>query len=340
MGKVEGSANLPVNPSLSLTLDSLCTVMEVRRISGPSRFVSELPRAAESLSGGGAWKPVTPDLGEAGAGRMARHLDRVRRAAPALFDRVGLAPARELETAGFEFRSANTFPASVGIASSASSFAAATLATAQASAEDPDAFARAYDRDPSLRRSLASLAREGSGSSCRSFEGPWVRWEGESAAEARSAMPAMSDLVLVVGRSAKTVSSSEAHARVRSSPLWQGRAERAASRLRELESALAAGDVATVSRIAWSESWEMHSLFHTASEPFTYWEPGSVAVLRGLAPRIGQGPDAPIVTMDAGANVHVLVRSERRDEWIQRLRGEFPGLDVLWDDQGPGARLL
>ena len=126
-------------------------------------------------------------------------------------------------------------------------------------------------------------------------------------------MPALSDIVLIIGRSAKSVSSSEAHALVRTSPLWEGRTERVAARLGALESAFSEGDLIEVSRIAWAETWEMHSLFHTSAEPFTYWEPGSVRALQWLRPWIAHGGAnhdevPPIVTMDAGANVHVLVR--------------------------------
>lgn len=344
MGKVESGAgaNLPANSSLSMTLDSLCTVMEVSRTPGAAggRFVAELPRDAATAGGAGTWKPCVPDLGAKGIERMGRHLERVRSEAPALLARFDLAPAADLAGSGFEFRSANTFPASSGIASSASSFAAATLAGLQACASDGAAFARAYAGELELRRAIARLSRQGSGSSCRSFEGPWVLWEHDSAAEVRTAMPELSDLVLVIGKSAKSVSSSQAHALVRTSPLWEGRVDRVASRLRSLEAALGEGDLSEVSRIAWAETWEMHSLFHTCADPFTYWEPGSIRALQWLRPWIAQGPASPIVTMDAGANLHVLVPSESRAEWLARLKAAFPSTELLWDSQGRGARLL
>lgn len=111
-------------------------------------------------------------------------------------------------------------------------------------------------------------------------------------------------------------------------------------RLADLEAALAEADLVTVSRIAWSEFWEMHSLFHTCSEPFTYWEPGSLEVLNTFSREWKSVPNPPIVTMDAGANVHVLVPQSEKAKWLETLKKAFPKYSILADDEGTGARFL
>lgn len=339
MGKDDAGANVPANGSLSLTLDSLRTVAEVRVLRGPpvSRWVAELPAAARGLDGA-----RVPPLSEAAAARACRHAERVRAQAPDLLARHGVRARSGLEDVALELRTANTFPAAAGVASSASSFAALTLAASAALAEDLDAFQRAYANRPAFRQELAALSRQGSGSSCRSFDGPWVRWDqdGASALRAGNRMPAMTSLVLLVAQGPKAVASSDAHRLVRTSPLWHGRVERVAARLGLACAALARGDLRELARIAWTEMWEMHSLFHTCAEPFTYWEPASLEALRWFAPHIGAGEAPPIVTMDAGANVHCLVPSADADAWAARLREAFPARGLLEDRQGPGASLV
>ena len=64
----------------------------------------------------------------------------------------------------------------------------------------------------------------------------------------------------------------------------------------------------------------MHSLFHTADPPFTYFEPGTMGVLGFLAPFVA-GEKPPIVTLDAGPNVHLFVPLDERAQWRARLAG-------------------
>lgn len=99
------------------------------------------------------------------------------------------------------------------------------------------------------------------------------------------------------------------------------------------------GDFAGVSRAAWAEMWEMHSLFHTSAPPFSYWLPGSVSVLNTLRPWIEAGENL-MVTMDAGPNVHVLVPTAEASSWRARLAQALPGMELLEDQQGQGASLL
>jgi diphosphomevalonate decarboxylase len=300
---------------------------------GHDRWVAELPRA-RFPQGRGVRAPEVPRLSDSGVARVLRHVERVRAALPSLLAPYGL----RTRAGACELRAANTFPAASGIASSASSFAAITLATVAALSADPRAFARAYEGETELKRALARLSRQGSGSSCRSFEGPWVLWERESAAALQTQLPAMTDFVLIVAGQAKSVSSSEAHRRVKTSPLWSHRTDRAGDRVRTLEASLGEGNVAEIARVAWAEFWEMHSLFHTCAESFTYWEPGTLEALKWLEPHVRQ-PDPPIVTMDAGPNIHILVPTAKADAWRTLLTTAFKG-EILEDRSGQGATLL
>jgi diphosphomevalonate decarboxylase len=337
MGKSDAGLNLPENSSLSMTLNHLCTIAEISATgsSGSVRWSSSgLRKASPEFA-----HASVPMLTDAGQARVVRHVERVRSALPGIFERARLTLRRGFQSEGLEIRAANTFPPASGIASSASSFAAITLATAAACAEDPDAFRKSFAGE-ALKRDLARVSRQGSGSSCRSFEGPWVLWEDGDAAAVSTRMPAMAHFVILVSSEPKKVASSEAHRLVRTSPLWDGRVERALDRTRMLLSALSERDLASISRIAWTEAWEMHSLFHTCASPFSYWEPGTIAALQFLSGFIGSTESSPIVTLDAGPNVHVMVPREFQPEWRRRLSEAFGERVILEDGEGKGAELL
>ena len=335
MGKLDAAINLPANASFSLTLNNLCTYVEISASSNPGiHWIAEVPEKAKSNP-----EAKAPKLSESGITRMTRHFERVRNQLPEVFTHYGLSVT---ESKAVEIRTANTFPSDSGIASSASSFAAVTLATALFFVDDSKKFMKLWDSDLEFRRALAMISRQGSGSSCRSFEGPWVMWGKEKAGSVfdgvKNPMPELTDLVVLIGSAPKEISSSQAHLLVKTSPLWHGRTERTTNRLSSAIQALKAGDLAKISKMAWDEMWEMHSLFHTCENPFTYFEPGTVEVLKWLAPQ--REAANIIVTMDAGANVHVLVQSNEAAAWKSKLEKSFPKFKILSDVQGTGPKVL
>ncbi len=353
MGKEDSSINLPSNGSLSLTLDALRTEVEIREVGSSRsqgdttpvfRWIPELPQGSVASldpdSASDVGKPSVPTLSAAGQVRYLTHAERcLSIARNEMLPEFGLQVCAESGDERWEIRTSNTFPSDSGIASSASSFAALTLAVVATQAQDPGAFQRLLLDRTGLARALSSLSRQGSGSSCRSFEGPWVEWEAEYAEAVPARMLELTDLVLIVTEAPKTVPSSRAHAWVQGSPLWTGRTQRVKERLAGLGAALAVGDLREASRIAWQEMWEMHSLFHTCPEPFTYWEPATVSILKWLSARIHDAVP-PIVTLDAGPNVHVLVPTEAASRWRREIEAAFPGIRILRDRQGQGALLL
>lgn len=327
MGKVPGAQNLPENPSVSLTLDQLCSYVEIAPLDGPEdRFENQAPPSLELMA---------PELSPAGAAKFLGHVARFRAESRTLSGRSGVA----FRSVGgsVSIRSANTFPHSAGIASSASSFAALSLALFAFFAEDRSEFARRWEEDESLREAVAEFSRTGSGSSCRSLMGPWVSWEGSQARRLHCKLPRLVDLVLIAGTEPKAVGSSEAHSRVKTSPHWQGRVERATRRHGRAIQAIEEGDLDSLAQVAFADFRDMHDLFHTSEPPFTYWN-DQTKLLREFFDRAG--PGRYLLTMDAGPNLHLIVPDTDADRWIARLEGEFRGLRILQDGQGKGAELL
>jgi mevalonate pyrophosphate decarboxylase len=166
---------------------------------------------------------------------------------------------------------------------------------------------------------LAQLSRRGSGSSCRSFFSKGAYWKQDCVEQKVLPLFQQCDhVVVLVEDSKKQVSSSQAHERVRKSLLFEGRAVRAEQRLESL----LREDLtwAELFELCWAEFWDMHVLFETASPPFGYMTEKSLAVLnfvRTFWLELGRGP---IVTMDAGANIHFIFHQDQKEEKKQILK--------------------
>ena len=293
MGKTEQQGNRPTNSSLSYTLEHLRTHVELELLS--------------QTDGEDRWEPLTGEglteihLSQKGRERFLKHLGRVKEA----WNFNG----------SFLVRSANDFPSDCGLASSASSFAALTKVAALALNE-------LCEIKIDDRRRLADLSRQGSGSSCRSFFSPWSLWSATGADSVELPFHDLIHQVVIVEDARKAVSSSEAHVRVASSLLFEGRPQRAEQRLQSLLETLKSRDWKEAMEICWAEFWDMHALFETARPSFGYMTPASLEVVNFAKELWLETGDGPLVTMDAGANVHLLYRPEC-GQLAGRVRGHF-----------------
>lgn len=287
MGKSDASINVATNTSISYTLPHLLSIVELEVVSregGEDRWEPLREHKGRKL-------PAT-ELSAKGITRFLAHLQKIKNH----YDFKG----------AFVVRSANDFPSDCGLASSASSFAALTKVALVAVAELMGV------ESPTLAEGV-SWSRKGSGSSCRSFFPHWAIWTQDRVADVPE-LAEFSNLihqVVVVNNEVKAVSSSEAHRRVTSSLLFAGRPERAEIRVRDLIESLKSGDWSKAFEITWAEFWDMHALFETSHPPFGYMTSGSLEVLNFVREEFWQKSGrGPLVTMDAGPNVHLLYRPD------------------------------
>jgi diphosphomevalonate decarboxylase len=300
MGKLESGGNQPTNSSVSYTLPHLKSIVQ---LEFDEHFLTD---KWEPLDSFGEKKFDPLQLTEHGQTRFITHLQRIK-------DHFGF-------RGHFHIRSANDFPSDCGLASSASSFAALTKAAMIALCE-------LTEKPTPNADEAAELSRKGSGSSCRSFFEPWSIWTPNRVSD----VPELADKkrfihqVIVVNDTVKKVSSSEAHKRVTSSLLFGGRPQRADIRAFDFIKALNGDQWKDAFEIAWAEFWDMHALFETSQPSFSYMTTGSFEVLRYLRDVIwAKEDDGPLVTMDAGPNVHLLYRDDHRGEKIaNRVVKEF-----------------
>jgi diphosphomevalonate decarboxylase len=300
---------IPMNTSISMTLEhcvSQCTVETLDHGGEDEVWLAE--------PDGGFGTP-DPDF----ARRMREQLDRIRQWA-------GRKEPVRVATR-------NSFPTAGGLASSASGFAALTLATVAA-----------FGKKPS-QRDLSLLARRsGSGSACRSVFGGFVEWSttangSEEESYARQIADAdhwdLRNVIAVVEIGPKTVSSIEGHRLAPTSPYLTKRLELIPGRIERVRKAIRERDLDALGPVIEEEAIDLHLITMSSHPPIFYWSPGSLAVLRAVR-ELRQEGLAAWATMDAGANVHVLCDADSEDEVAERLE-DLPAVGfVIRDGIGPG----
>lgn len=300
MGKIQTVGNRPTNSSLSYTLEKLRTFVRIRREEKYQK--DEWAVFARS-------DLRTIQLSEKGKQKFLNHFQFLK---------------NEFGIDGFyRIESANNFPADCGLASSASSFAALTLATSKLSSA----------RKEFSCKQLAALSQKGSGSSCRSFFSPWSEWNEGGGEAVELPFQKLRHQVLLCDENIKSVSSSEAHLRVLTSDMFVGRVERATNRLNKLIKALKSSDWKQAYEISWNEFWDMHILFQTAQPSFQYMNAKSFEALTMLHNYWNKFDDGPLITMDAGSNIHLLYRQDQEEHYA-KLRDHFKGIMPIWTDEG------
>jgi diphosphomevalonate decarboxylase len=305
---------LPMNPSISMTLEQCVTQCTAEVFDG------EKDEVWISEPDGGFGSPE-PEFGR----RMVRHLDRIRKWA-----------GREER---FRVATRNNFPGAAGLASSASGFAALTLAAAGA-----------LGKGDTPVEELSRLARRsGSGSAARSLLGGYVEWPADlvkgtgADAEAHSYSVQLAeaihwelrDVIAVVEIGPKIVSSREGHQRAPSSPYYAKRQELVPARLEKVRQAIEQADLSLLGPVIEEEAVDLHLIAMSSHPPIFYWSPGTVAVLRAVRELRQEGLQA-YATMDAGANVHVICDADSEDDVAERLE-DLPAVGfVIRDGVGDG----
>ena len=305
-GNRDEKLRLPANASLSMNLAGLETETTVEFNDGWER---------DEVFIGGEQQAGPP------RDRVVAQLDVVRA-------RAGLGLRARVE-------SRNNFPSGTGIASSASAFAALTLAAVTAAGltlSEPE---------------LSALARLGSGSAARSIPGGFVEWViGEDGKPETSFAHAiappehwdLADVIAVVSQKHKSVGSTSGHALARSSPLQAARVASVPERLERCREAVLAKDFPRFADLVEADSNLMHAVMLTSTPPLLYWEPITVAIMKSVRRWRTEGL-AVCYTIDAGPNVHCLCLPEAVAEVERRLRDNLDVSRILTAKPGGPARL-
>jgi diphosphomevalonate decarboxylase len=299
-GNIDDTLRLPASGSISMNLDGLTTRTTVK-------FKPDLAADAALVDG--------KTMADAGLERISQHLDHVRRMA-------GVSTCAVVV-------SSNNFPTGAGIASSASAFAALSLAATAALGITPS------------ERELSSLARLGSGSAARSIPGGFVEWYAAPTHEATYAetfAPAehwpLVDLVAIVSRAHKATGSTEGHALAGTSLLQDARLRSAPQRLKMCREAILRRDFAELAEVVELDSNMMHGVMMTSKPPLFYWSPATLALMTAIRQWRAEGIGV-CYTIDAGPNVHCICAPGHDQIVLERLSAQGGVLEVR--KAGPGG---
>ncbi|KAL5140221.1 Diphosphomevalonate decarboxylase MVD2, peroxisomal [Glycine soja] len=313
-GKRDETLILPVNDSISLTLDPshLCTTTTVAVSSAFHQDRMWLNAKEISLSGG----------------RFQSCLREIRaRACDVEDENKGIKITKEdWAKLHLHIASYNNFPTAAGLASSAAGFACLAYALGKLMNVKED------------ESQLSAIARQGSGSACRSLFGGFVKWimgkednGSDSLAVQLADEKHWDDLVIVIAvvssRQKETSSTSGMCESVETSLLLQHRAkEIVPKRILQMEEAIKNRDFASFSQLTCADSNQFHAVCLDTSPPIFYMNDTSHRII-SIAEKWNRSEEAPQVayTFDAGPNAVLIARNRKAaTSLIQRLLYYFP----------------
>ncbi len=300
-GKRNVDRNLPAVGSISITLCDLYTEMRVELDAG-------LPRDVLAVN-------KTPDT--ALLPRLSACLDRV----------VGAERGRA------RIDSRCNFPIAAGLASSASAFAALTVAAAAAANKSSE------------RAVLASLAGRASGSAARSLYGGFVELENtpDDIAVRTLRDPGEWPLTVVVAITAsgpKPVGSTEAMELSRkTSPFYSSWIEQQPHDLGVARDAIMQRDFEKLATVAEHNCLKMHSIMWASRPPIVYWNSATMECLQTIRELQSQGVGV-FFTMDAGPQVKAVCLPEYAQQVRTALAATKGVIELMESGLGDAARLV
>ncbi len=246
--------------------------------------------------------------------------------------------------ARLEVFSRNLFPTACGIASSASGFAALTLAVTAALTSEYDLHhlsLRGINRGR-----LAHFSRRGSGSAGRSLYGGFVHWKASSSPLEQDICQIaddshwdLSDVIVVLSKDQKHTASSEAHKAAWSSPLFAPRLAGMPPRIETVLSAIEAKDLERLGECMETEALDMHAVAMTSNPTINYFREETPGFLAWMRQERLKGNLPGWFTMDAGPNIHVICLTTDVSAVVAAIKARWPNYNVIIDKVGPGPTL-
>ena len=304
-GKANANLRLPLNSSLSMNLSEAFTTTTVE-------FSQTLKQdQVQSLDS---------EFSQAETRRIKEHLDRVRKKAKL--------------TAAARVATKNNFPKGSGIASSASGFAALTVAASNAAGLNL------------AEKELTILARLGSGSACRSIPDGFVEWKtGESSQDSYAYSVASSnhwdlrDIIAIVSSESKMVSSTQGHERAQTSPFWKDRVMGIGQKLILVKAALKEKNMAHLGIILEEDALNMHAIMMTQNPPLFYWKGITTEIMHAVRFWRRNGLSV-YFTIDAGPNVHLICEGSVEEAVLKKVKTFSGVLQIVSNKQAQGTKLV
>ncbi|MBT8310355.1 MAG: diphosphomevalonate decarboxylase [Flavobacteriaceae bacterium] len=252
----------------------------------------------------------------------------------------------------FTIRTANTFPHSSGIASSASGMGALALCLMSMQKEMHPEMDQEY-----FNKKASFLARLGSGSASRSIEGDVIVWGKHDGILGSSDLFATKfpnkvhtnfknyhDTILLIDKGEKQVSSTVGHGLMHGHPFAQERFKQATSNLSKLSEVLQNGDLKAFIKIVESEALTLHAMMMSSTPYFILMRPNTLEVINRIWEFRQETGTHVCFTLDAGANVHVLYPEKEAEEVYEFIKSDLVAYcqngHYICDRVGLGAKQM
>jgi diphosphomevalonate decarboxylase len=352
-GKASKEYNTPINDSVSITLDQkdLCAITTVA--------------ASTSFTQDRLWLNGVEDVNAATNVRFRACIDGVKAlATDVVMDGSSssnsssssstttttatstVVTKAQWQSMYIHVSSYNTFPTAAGLASSAAGYAALVASLAQ--------LVQAKEEYP---YQLSTIARQGSGSACRSLYGGFVAWRQGTAAQqwndsiaepicpdtAEHHWPEIRALILVVSDAKKdTSSTSGMSTSVATSTLLQHRAKQVVpERMEQIIQAWKAKDFNTFGKITMQDSNQFHCVCLDTYPPIFYMNDVSRNIIRLVTSYNKYYKDEirAAYTFDAGPNAVLYCLEEHAVEIGALMLHYYPMTDLAsyWNDTQYGS---
>lgn len=257
-----------------------------------------------------------------------------------------------IKSFNFRIDTQNTFPHSSGIASSASGMSAIAYCLMEMERmASPEMTAEDFNRKGSY------LARLGSGSACRSLEGPITVWGKHPAIVGSSDFFAVKypetvhpyfqhyhDTILLIDKGEKQVSSSVGHKLMHGHPFAPQRFEQAAENIDRLKQIFEIGDRDGFIEVVEREALTLHAMMMTSLPYFVLMKPNTLSVIHKVWEFREATGSKLCFTLDAGANVHLLYPEEERIAVMEFITGTLVAYcqngHYICDKIGLGAKIV
>ncbi|KAI8980368.1 diphosphomevalonate decarboxylase [Pilobolus umbonatus] len=243
-------------------------------------------------------------------------------------------PLEPLSSYPIHVCSENNFPTAAGLASSASGLAALVYTLAQ------------LFELPTSTSELSRIARQGSGSACRSLFGGFVAWEMGTKADGSDSLavqvspeshwPDLQALICVVSDAKKGTSSTAGmQSTIKTSTLMNERINHVVpARMEAMKKAILTKDFQSFAELTMRDSNQFHAVCLDTYPPIFYLNDTSRAIIQLIHEYNATSPDGKLkaaYTYDAGPNAVIYAPKEHMAEIIQLIGHYFPS------DKNPAA---
>lgn len=303
-GKKDEVLRLPENGSISMCLSNLLTTTTVE-FSGDYKEDTIIINGIQEENEGN---------------RAIKHLDRIRKIAN-INERAKVVTN-------------NNFPTGTGLSSSASGFAALTVAGSIAAGLKQ------------TEKELSILARQGSGSACRSIPDGFVEWLDGDSSDTSYAKTIyapdywdIADVVAVVSKNKKEVSTTSGQKLAESSPFFEVRKNHMKKKIEDIKKLMDEKNFTGFGELLEAEALELHSIMLTSKPSLIYLLPASLKIMHLVKKWRSEGLEV-YFTVNTGQDIHLIVQKKDIEPLSARLKEVEDVQNIIVNSPSKGAHVI